>query len=180
MSIYGPLEHPYCEPVAEALANDSSFAKFFMERAGRGNWAESFSSLKDEQSRLRTSGDFWWKNVFCSESRCTCPNLRGREIDILAIFERGDGERLGMHIECKNPSDKFSKGQAAQYRERLSCWTKPGKGPRTIPQHGSAVAILICAREHRHAAADLDQFDAVIFFDEIAERLSNYPASVVV
>lgn len=175
LGIYGVIEHSYCEPVAEALACDVNFAKFFMTRAGKGGWADSFNCQKDEQARLRTSGDYWWKNVFCHEGRCECPNLRGREIDILAVFERTDGNRLGMHIECKQPTDRFSAGQAARYRERLLCWTKDGKGPRTIPKHHSAVAILICDRPNRHKVEDLTQFDATIFFDEISSRLSNYP-----
>jgi hypothetical protein len=176
LGIYGSVEHGYCEPVAEALASDPEFARFFMMRAGVGDWAESFVCLKQEQAQLRTSGKYWWKNVFCSESRCECPNLSGREIDILVVFQRMDGERLGLHIECKHPGDKFSKGQAARYRERLSCWTKDGKGPRTIPRHRAALAILMCGRHHRHMADDVAQFDGVIFFDEISARLPNYPA----
>jgi hypothetical protein len=179
LGIYGRIEHKYCEPVAEALAGDPDFARFFMTRAGRGDWAESFLCLKDEQRRLRTSGKYWWKNVFCHERRCECPNLRGREIDILTVFQRGDGERLGMHIECKHPADTFSDGQAARYRERLTCWTQEKKGPLTIPRHSLAIAILMCDRIHCHADADLAQFDAVIFFDEISARLSNYPEPAV-
>jgi hypothetical protein len=173
--MYGPIEHRYCEPVAEALAADQNFAKFFMKRAGYDDWAEAIVCLRDEQARLRTSGAYWWKNVFCHENRCECPNLRGREIDILAVFQRSNGDRLGMHIECKHPTDRFSKGQAARYRERFGCWTKEGKGPKTIPKHNAAVAILICDRSNRHAAVDLSCFDAVIFFDEISMHLPNYP-----
>lgn len=176
MGIYGPIERRYCAPVAEALSSDSNFARFFFESAKRLDWASRTRCLKDEQEALRTSGRYWWKNVFCSESRCTCPNLSGREIDILAVFERSDGRRLGMHIECKHPGDTFRPVQAARYRERLSCWTLPGKGPRTIPQHHEAVAILICDRIHRHDAADTSHFDAVIYFDEIASRIPIYPA----
>jgi len=175
LGIYGPIEHGYCEPVAEALAGNPQFAKLFMRRAGCGDWADSFVCLKDEQRRLRTSGSYWWKNVFCHESRCECPNLRGREIDILAVFQRLDGDRLGMHIECKHPADTFSKGQASRYRERLACWTTEGKGPRTIPKHDVAVAILIYDRSNCHAADDLSCFDAIIFFDEISIHLPNYP-----
>jgi hypothetical protein len=84
-----------------------------------------------------------------------------------------------MHIECKHPKDKFSPGQAARYRERVSCWTAPGKGPRTIPRHQDAVAVLICDRINAHSHQDLEQFDAVIFFDEIADRLPVYPQPAV-
>jgi hypothetical protein len=92
------------------------------------------------------------------------------------VSERTDGRRLGMHIECKHPGDKFRPGQAARYRERLACWTQPGKGPRTIPRHEEAIAILLCDRGHRHAATDIEKFHPVIYFDEIAARLPIYPA----
>jgi hypothetical protein len=175
MGLYGRIEHSYCEPVAEGLASDVGFAQFFIERAGRTDWARAFRCLKAEQAALRTSGQFWWKNVYCSESRCLCPNLRGREIDILAVFERSDGARLGLHIECKRPGDRFSPGQAERYRERVACWTQNGRGPRTIPPHSEASAILICERDHRHAAADVVCFDGVVFFDEIKARAPAYP-----
>lgn len=162
--------------MAKALATDAAFARFFMERAKRCDWTEEFRCLDREQAALRTSGAYWWKNVFCSESRCLCPNLRGREIDILAVFERADGARLGMHIECKHPGDRFSAGQAARYRERLECWTQQGRGPRTIPRHETAVAILMCDRANRFADDDLGQFDGVVYFDEIARLLPKYPA----
>ncbi|WP_146740147.1 hypothetical protein [Hyphomonas sp. GM-8P] len=178
-AMYGRIEHRYCEPVAEALASDRTFAQFFMERANIKGWGEAFRCLKDEQENLRKSARFWWKNVFCPESRCQCPNLRGREVDILAVFERLDGVRLGMHIECKHPKDIFSEGQAERYRERLSCWTKSERGPPTIPAHEEAVAILICDRANNRSASDLAQFDAIIFFDEIAARIAEYPMAEV-
>ncbi len=171
------IEHQYCEPVAEALAFNILFAKFFMERAGKETWAEEFVCLKQQQIKSRTKGTpFWWKHVFCHEKNCTCPKLRGGEIDILVVFERPDGQRLGLHIECKHPADFFHKGQQAdEYRERLACWTLPNKGPRTTPRHGQAVSLLITNRDHKHRSVDLLQFDGVIYFDEIAQLLPNYP-----
>jgi hypothetical protein len=53
------------------------------------------------------------------------------------------------------------------------------KRPATIPTHEEAVAILICDRANNHSASDLAQFDAIIFFDEIAARISEYPMAEV-
>jgi hypothetical protein len=174
MGIYGPTEHRYCAPVADGLTKNVAFSRFFLERAGRSDWASEFRCLNTEQKKSRKA-KFWWKNVFCSEANCKCPNLRGRKVDIFIAYERTDGKRLGLHIECKHPTDVFHDGQAARYRERLSCWTRPGLGPRTIPMHNEAAAILITDRPIRHTAKDVLQFDAVIFFDEIAKFIPIYP-----
>ena len=96
LGIYGYIEHGYCEPVAEALAGDAQFAKLFMKRAGRGDWADSFIFLKDEQSRLRTRGNYWWKNVFCHERRCKCSNLSGRARGISTIGRRSAWDAYRM------------------------------------------------------------------------------------
>jgi hypothetical protein len=174
-TLYGRIEHGYCAPVAEALATDFSFANFILSRTGLVDWHDNFRCLKNEQSQLRKSAKFWWKNVFCSESTCKCEGLKGREVDILAVFERVDGARLGLHVECKNPRDRFHVGQAHGYRERLACWTQPGRGPRTIPQHELAASLLICERNNKHSVSDINQFDGVVYFDEIAARLPIYP-----
>lgn len=176
MGLYGAIEHRYCEPVAEELAANGTFAAFFLRRIGYAAWVGHCRVLRDEQSRLRPGARYWWKNVFCSESRCQCPRLRGREVDILVVVEHVDGRRLGLHIECKHPNDRFHAGQAQGYRERLGCWTQPGRGPRTIPAHREAVAILLCARDHRHEADDVACFDGFVFFDEVAAVIQGYPA----
>jgi hypothetical protein len=174
VGIYGPIEHLYCTPVADALAENISFAKFFMERGGYPAWASDFRCLNKEQEKARRS-KFWWKNVYCHKANCKCPNLKEGEVDICVIFERSDGKRLGMYIECKHPTDHFHEGQATRYRERLACWTRLGFGPRKIPSHSEAVAILITDRTLRHAPEDVAQFDGVVTFDEIAKFIPIYP-----
>ncbi|NJO34105.1 MAG: hypothetical protein HC869_14145 [Rhodospirillales bacterium] len=170
------IEHLYCEPVAEALAADENFARFFFKKANCRDWLGGARCLKDEQAIAGTH-TFWWKDWYCPEGRCLCPDLKGTQIDILAVFERNDGRRIGMHVECKHPTDKFSNPrQAPRYRERLQCWTQPGRGAKDLPPHQEAIAILICQRGHRHADANVRQFDAVIYFDEIANFISPYPA----
>jgi hypothetical protein len=177
--MYGHKEHLYCEPVAEALASDMAFARFFIERAKVTDWDEDFFCLKSEQLRLRSKALFWWKNVFCSEYSCQCSNLKGTEVDIHVVFEQSDGKRLGLHIECKNPDDRFHSGQSARYRERLSCWGQPERGPKTIPRYDKAASILICERNNSHNPTDLAEFDGVIFFDEIQKWIPEYPSVAV-
>jgi hypothetical protein len=179
-AIYGHIEHCYCAPVAEALAKDHSFASFMLDRTGIMGWQGDFRCMKREQAQLRKTAKFWWKNVFCPESTCKCESLKGREVDILVVFARNDGARLGLHIECKNPDDRFRVGQAENYRDRLSCWTQPGRGPRTIPAHEIAVSLLICDRDNKHSSNDINQFNGIVYFDEIAQRLPVYPDLTVI
>ena len=147
-----------------------------MEKVKRPDWVSGVRCLKDEQIK-QGPRKFWWKDWFCPKGRCTCPNLIDTQIDILAIFERTDGRRLGLHIECKRPGDTFEDSkQASRYPERLKCWTQPGKGPRKSLPHQEAVAILICDRNHGHSTEDIRQFDGVIYFDEISMRIPIYPA----
>jgi hypothetical protein len=58
----------------------------------------------------------------------------------------------------------------------VTCWTQPGHGPRTIPTHNEAVAILLCDRANTHASTDVGCFDAIIYFDEVATFIAPYPS----
>ena len=175
--IYGWKEHIYCEPVAEELARNLDFAAFFLERAGLAGWRGNFRCLKEEQLERRQPAP-WWKNVYCHESACKCPRLAGKEVDICAVFEKEDGARTGLYVECKNPEDKELDVQQAQgYRERLSCWTQAGRGPRTIPRHESATSVLIADNAQRFAPDAVKSFRAVILFSEIEDFILGYSAA---
>lgn len=176
--MYGAIEHSYCEPVAERLACDTSFASFFLDRAGVGGWSASFRCLKHEQTQARRS-KYWWKNVYCPEGHCRCEGMRGRELDILAVFERDDGQRLGLHIECKNPQDRFHENQAKHYADRIACWVQQERWPRTVLPHQLARSLLICDRANRHDWSSLSHFNGIIFFDEIAAWIFPYPQATM-
>jgi hypothetical protein len=173
--LYGPVEHYYCEPVAEAFAASAEFRDWLLARVGLIDWVGRSSSLKSEQHARRPKARFWWKNYFCGDSRCTCPGLKGREVDILLFARRDGGKTVAIHIECKHPRDRFHAGQAESYPVRAACWASGQGGPRSLLPHDRAVTALICDRRAKHAPDDLRHFGSVIYFDEISERIAPYP-----
>jgi hypothetical protein len=174
--IYGPIEHSYCEPFAEAFAGSMDFRDWLFRRLSLPDWVGRSKSLKSEQA-VR-GARYWWKNYFCSERRCVCAGAAGREIDILLFALRDDGKALGVHVECKQPKDTFHPGQAEGYPIRKVCWSTKKGGPKTLLPHDQAVVVLICDRLAKHSPEDLRHFEDVIYFDEIAKLIVPYPAAV--
>lgn len=174
------IEHTYCEPFAEGLAQDAAFRTWVLQKAGLGDFAISARCLWEKQREQRPGAKFWWKDYYCHESRCTCDGLAGRQIDVLAIFQDSAGRTIGLHVECKHPKDRFGDpDQARGYRKRASCWGPEGRNPPTVLSHREAITILICDRNHTFAESDVHEFDTVLFFDEIHERISGFPSSRV-
>jgi len=172
--LYGKIEHSYCEPFVEAFDASTDFRDWLLARLCLSDWVGRSASLKLEQFSVRKAR-FWWKNYYCHESRCTCPGLAGREVDILLFCRRTDGRTLAIHVECKQPKDTFSDGQAESYRVRATCWAGGLGGPRSLLPHDLAVTVLICDREASHSLDDIAHFDSVIYFDEISQRVIPYP-----
>jgi hypothetical protein len=171
-----PIEHTYCEPFAEGLAQDVAFRTWVLQKAGLGDFAISARCLWKKQCEQRPGAKFWWKDYYCHERRCICGGLAGRQIDVLAIFQDSTGRTIGLHVECKHPKDRFADAdQAKGYRKRASCWGPEGRNPRTVLPHGEAITVLMCDRNHRHAESDVIGFDVVLYFDEIAERITGFP-----
>jgi hypothetical protein len=175
LALYGRIEHSYCEPVADALVNRADVVSYLLKAAGSPAWNEPLRCLNKEQAKMR-KGKFWWKNAY--SNACTCPGLHGREIDIAAVFERECGDRIGLHIECKNPADKFHNGQSESYAIRKTCWAKSGSCFRTLPKHHDTVIILLCNRINKHSVEDTRVFDAMIFFDQLSELIPDYPPQI--
>ena len=176
MGLYGPIEHKYCHPFAERFADSTEFLNWVLARIGLPEWVGRSRSLKAEQTLKRPTAKFWWKNHFCSESRCECPGLEGREVDILLFCRRDDGATAAIHVECKRPGDRFSEGQAKGYPIRANCWISGSKGPRNLLRHDHFTTLLLCDRAALHSFEDLSHFKGVIYFDEIAEFITPYPA----
>lgn len=173
--LYGPIEHLYCEPVAESFANSGEFRDWVLGRLGLADWIGRSTSLKAAQGAKRPRARFWWKNYFCGDSRCTCAGLRGREVDILLFARRDDGRTLAIHVECKHPADRFHAGQAEGYSIRAACWASAKGGPRSLLQHEQACTLLICDRGANHSVVNTSWFDRVIYFDELAAHIDPYP-----
>lgn len=175
-SLLAKVEHRYCSPFAETFADSVEFRDWLLSRFGLSDWAGRSTSLKSQQCSARKAR-FWWKNYFCHESRCTCPNLAGREIDILLFCRRDDGRTLAIHVECKHPNDRFSEGQAKSYPSRAACWASGSGGPRSLLPHDQTITVLICDRQAPHSFDEVVHFDHVIYFDEISEQIASYPAA---
>jgi hypothetical protein len=173
--LYGPIEHYYCEPVAEAFADSSEFRDWLFSRLELADWIGRSTSLKSEQGAKRSKARFWWKNYFCGDTRCTCAGLSGREVDILLFARRDDRRTLALHIECKHPTDRFHAGQALGYSVRAACWASGKGGPRSLLAHDEAHTLLICDRAAKHSVENTSQFDHVIYFDELATQIQPYP-----
>ena len=109
-----------CNPVAAEFAKSGEFFDWILRRIGHVDWVGNAHSMAVEQRKRRAR--FWWKNVYCHESKCRCPGLAGRVIDILLFVERRDGARMALHVECKHPKDTLSRGQAAAYPVRAQWW----------------------------------------------------------
>jgi len=172
--LYGYKEHAYCEPFAEALVENAAFRRWVLERLGLREFAKTCCCLR-EQQRAR-GARFWWKNYYCHESRCSCPGLRGREIDVLAVFRDESGQTVGLHVECKRPGDKFSADQANGYRIRADCWSRQRRNPPTVIPHEVAKTLLICDRGHTHAESNVMAFDDILYFDQIRDWIPGFPA----
>jgi hypothetical protein len=175
--LYGRIEHSYCDPFAEAFDASANFRDWLLARLGLSDWVGRSTSLKLEQRAARRAR-FWWKNYYCHESRCTCPSLAGREIDILLFCRRDDGRTLAIHVECKQPSDAFRGGQAKAYPVRSRCWALGSGGPRSLLLHDRATTVLICDRASSYSLDDVEHFENIIYFDELSARIIPYPAAL--
>ena len=69
-----------------------------------------------------------------------------------------------------------AKGQAKGYPIRANCWISGSKGPRNLLRHDHFTTLLLCDRAALHSFEDLSHFKGVIYFDEIAEFITPYPA----
>jgi hypothetical protein len=163
---YAHKERAYAEPFANELVANSTFCEWLLTHAGLGARATGCRVLNEEMKARRSkSAATWWNSHF--NGRCQCEGCRGgRETDLLAIFELQDGKRFALHIEFKQPSDKFHKGQAARYALRADCWIEAN--PPLVVPHSEAGTMLICSASRIESYAnELDLFGSVLTFDDV-------------
>ena len=150
--------------------------------------------LHREMHAKRSRGTKYWGRSHFSEI-CRCFGCSGQETDLLAIFESATGLRFALHVEVKQPNDKFKDDgqQAAAYPVRAQCWatdgTRPAKVlPRTeawrrlaggnaavvsnvarmladAPKDRSSDYLICCARSHPSMAG-------------VSQRLESMPVHV--
>src|SRR4051794_18952485 len=165
---YGSREYLYAEPFARALEADSAFRSWVLRQTKFAAYTVSARLLHEEMRAHRSeSSASWWRSHFTE--RCRCQGCSGQETDLLAIFETATGKRFALHIEVKQPTDKFptKKDQAANYALRAKCWTT--SAPRAVLPHSDAATVLLCSSSKlQEYEPHLSKFGSVITFEEIA------------
>lgn len=165
---YGSLEYAYAAPIASALADNSDFQLWVLEKTKFGAIAKDARLLHEEMADARKATS-WWRSHYTE--KCRCEGCSGQETDLLAIYEAPHGLRFALHFEVKQPTDRFTPGgkQALNYRKRAECWT--ATPPRSILPHEQAATVLLCSQFILQRFSDEAlQFDAAITFEEIAEK----------
>jgi len=177
MAKYSDLELRYARPVARALLDKRGFRSWFLSKTKYESPSLNPQPVGEEQGRSRSPNlkNPYWFNYWCGkDSKCECRVGSGIETDVFLIFDCSNQRRLGLHIEVKRPGDKLREGQAESYPRRAACWANPDTKPKTVLRHDDHLTILICGRD---LAADerIQNFDKVVFHDDIAQKLEVYP-----
>jgi hypothetical protein len=166
---YAQKERAFAEPFVEELVANAAFRRWLIARIGLSELAIDARLLHEEMKARRTkAATSWWASHF--NGRCKCEGCRGgRETDLLAIFELRDESRIALHIEVKQPTDRFpaDKDQAENYQLRAACWL--ANCPERVLPHSRAHTVLLCS-EKRLAdfALHLAKFGSVLTFEEVA------------
>lgn len=169
--LYGHKEHVCADAFATALRDDPDFLQWVLAQtpfAGR----DGVRVICDEMIAKRPKAKFWWKNYWAG--RCKCFGCSGSETDVFLVFEDVSSRRFALHVEVKQPTDRFdsAKRQGERYRARAACWARAA--PPKVPDHEEAGTILICSMTKLDAFADeVSKFDATITFEAIAPRFPN-------
>lgn len=166
--LYGHIEHVYAEAFAEALASDARFREWVLKRTKFVD-RRGCRVLRSEMRAVRTNPNApWWKNHFTNSCGCFgCAG--GRETDVFSVLEDHDGNRFALHVEVKQPRDRFSPQsmQAQRYNARALCWSR--SAPPTVLAHSEAGTVILCSEARVSAfAAEIEHFETLITFEEIA------------
>jgi hypothetical protein len=164
---YGALEFAYAELFADALVTDRAFRSWVLKQTCFSRFADEALPLHDEMlARRGKNVTTWWRSHY--SEKCRCEGCSGQETDILAIFEAADERRFALHVEVKQPTDRFPplKDQAANYGLRAKCWA--ASAPRAVLPHSDATTMLLCSRSKlREYASHIPRFGSVITFEDI-------------
>jgi hypothetical protein len=173
--IYGERELLFAKPFAEGLVNDPVFRSWVLRQTKFAVFANEARPLHREMHSKRSPGTkYWWRSHFTEA--CRCFGCSGQETDLLAIFETATGLRFALHVEVKQPGDRFDKkpNQAAAYPVRALCWATNGKTPARVLPHTEATTVLLCSElKLEDYAAHVGHFETVITFEDIEKNFPN-------
>lgn len=179
---YGAQEARFAGPFAEALRSNSRFRTWLLARTEFHRYAAT-TTLLDEEMKARRSkaATSWWRSHY--RGGCLCAGCRGgQETDLLAVFETANGIRFAIHVEVKQPKDRFptDRDQAANYSARAQCWIH--NPPLSVLPHQRATTMLLCSKEKLpEYTPHLAHFGSVVTFEEISEEFDDiYPDRAVV
>ena len=177
---YGSLEFAYAEPFAIALAEDEAFRIWILNQTKFSRVAPGAKLLNREMRERRgKTAENWWRSHYTE--KCRCDGCSGQETDVLAIFEVTRGERFALHVEVKQPRDRFpaGKNQAQNYALRAQCWIK--SPPKAILPHADADTMLLCsASKLDDYTPHLPAFGAIVTFEEVAKQFPKAVAAFLV
>jgi len=152
----------------EALANSEAFRLWFLGKLKHVNG----------HTRLVLSrSDHPWCRV-----RLILPNaktgaleaqVREGETDLLVVFENDAGHRLGVHIENKRASGKFTSEQPELYAARADHWI--GSQPHGSYKAWETVLVAPSAFAEKNAS-NARKFTTFIPHEEIAQHVAEFAA----
>ena len=169
---YGNIEYQYAAPFAEALVSDPNFRSWLLRQTKFAEFAGNARLMDREMKAKRSaSAQSWWRSHYTE--KCRCDGCGGRETDLLAIFEAAKGVRFALHVEVKQPNDKFDpdKRQGERYSVRAQCWAR--KAPAAVLPHTMAATMLLFSESKRHEySPHLAHFGTLITFEDVQK---NFP-----
>ena len=177
MALYSGEELKFATAITSAILDRSSFRAWFLAGTKHGEFAFTAKPIGEKQGTLRNPNlkNPYWFNYWCpKDSCCECRIGTGIETDILLVLKLENKRRLGVHIEVKRPFEHFGDGQAESYPRRAKCWSVPSTRPRTVWPYEDFITVLVCGRD---LSSDnrIKCFDKVIFHDQVAKELVDYP-----
>jgi hypothetical protein len=178
MPKYSHKELSYARPIADAILHRADFRRWLLADTAHANAADRARPIGETEQRklrhLRADNPHWWFNYWCPKDRlCSCRIGSGIETDILIVLDAGS-RRIALHVEVKRPGDHLGDGQAESYSRRAACWANPDSKPRTIPAYDDFLTVLVCGRELANEEGPR-WFDKVVFHDDVARLIQNYP-----
>jgi hypothetical protein len=177
---YGAQEARFAAPFAAALQLNPRFRRWVLEQTEFHPFAESASLLDGEMKTRRTkAATTWWRSHW--RYGCDCAGCAGgQETDLLAVFGVPDGYRFALHIEVKQPKDRFptDRDQAANYAARAQCWAI--SAPKSVVPHQAAATMLLCSRSKLTSYGPHPRkFGSVVTYEDVAAEFDNvFPAGI--
>jgi hypothetical protein len=152
--------------IEAAFQMDPSFVKWFLAKCHAQTTSAVYSWSRSDHP---------WTTVECQveNEKSGEPELLRREgeTDILVVLTAKTGRRLGIHIEHKTHSGKFTKYQGDMYSARAEKW-------KNNPEYGNyqdAITVLIAPgsflNKYKMGAA---KFDAVISYEALSTTLPAF------